>query len=221
MLPKHHFRAILKQPAENLLKESVSGLMMSPSLSCYPSNVVKEVFARSFIVEFTQNAVLCEEGEEAQAVYFILEGEFSLWSHSILNRNKSQQKNSPPFCANSSKFRNRKAIKTSVLGENELFGALAVIDSSTHSHSLVCDSLAGCNAVLVIPRDVFEAKIVANEDLVSVVRKKAIVVKERRENMLKNVENQINLFRHYRYEVLDTDEEDVQDSLYKNLLKAK
>lgn len=72
----------------------------------------------------------------------------------------------PPFIANNVliKHRERKPIKISVLGKNELYGDLAILQSGeNHYHSLKCDALAENNFVLVIPRDVFLAKVAANK----------------------------------------------------------
>ncbi|KAL4465904.1 hypothetical protein ABPG74_004141 [Tetrahymena malaccensis] len=198
------FLQILKIREESKLFASLSCIKESSSINFLSFNALKDIFTKSYFVRFQRDQYVCLQNQYPKAAFLIQSGEFSLWSFTNLNSNKAPP-SKEPYQTTLPKYHIKQDIKMSLLGVKEIFGDIEILSDVNYQYSLKCESEGD---ILIIPREIYEAKVKQNELLIDIIKNKSSKINQKRLQLYKKFNQNLEVFRHFMYDADDTDEED-------------
>ncbi|EAR87358.2 cyclic nucleotide-binding domain protein (macronuclear) [Tetrahymena thermophila SB210] len=198
------FLQILKIREESKLFASLSCIKESSSINFLSFNALKDIFIKSYFVRFQRDQYVCMQNQYPKAAFLIQSGEFSLWSYTNLNSNKAPP-SKEPYQTTLPKYHIKQDIKMSLLGVKEIFGDIEILSDENYQYSLKCESEGD---ILIIPREIYEAKVKQNELLIDIIKNKSSKINQKRLQLYKKFNQNLEVFRHFMYDADDTDEED-------------
>ncbi|KAL4494055.1 hypothetical protein ABPG72_016011 [Tetrahymena utriculariae] len=204
------FLQILKIREESKLIANLSCIKESCSINFLSFNALKDIFIKSYFVRFQRDQYVCLQNQYPRAVFLIQSGEFSLWSFTNLNSNKAPP-SKEPYQTTLPKYHIKQDIKMSLLGVNEIFGDIEILSDENYQYSLKCESEGN---ILIIPREIYEAKVKQNELLIDIIKNKSSKINLKRLQLYKKFNQNLEVFRHFMYDADDTDEEDSGEIFY-------